>query len=358
MTRIGLIGAGNIGEEVIRQAREKGFGIGPIVTTSGVYDGSKVQRWKGKLSDYLKENPEYRLAVPDDYQAPLRETDAVLLTISTRDDGEEAYTYMRGLLPEKPVITCEKGALSSASRFKELLPEMKKGRLGYRATVGGGTSLLKVMQDSVRRGFDGRVYAVINGTLNFIFDRLSRGRSLGETVYRARILGFAEPGAKDPLDVINTEACKDVPRKSAIFYNTFLDSLGNENPSFLDVSTIMSTLTPLTPDMFARLVREARNRRYIVSITPHDSAVDDDVIAGYRLNMDGWVIQGGFRRITDNPLYERFLPEDVDNALFVTKGKVESKGEYSHSGPGAGAPPTVDSMMTDMDDMRKAGIVR
>ncbi len=351
MVRIGVIGAGNIGQEVIRQAREKKYEIGPVLTTSGVYDGSKVDKWKGELSDYLRENPEYRVAALGDYNAPLREADVIFLAIPTRDNGEEAYKYMCGLLPHVPVITCEKGALSL--NFTELLPEINKGRLGYRATVGGGTSLLKEMQDKVRLDFDGSIYAVINGTLNFVFDNISNGRSLGEAVYQARRLGYAEPGAKEPIDVINAEACRDVPRKSAIFFNFFTRALGNKN--FISSVDVERATTKISQNMLRELV--SQNRRYIVSIVQPDGE-PSDITGGYRLELGNWVMQGGFRNSSDNPLYKRLLPEGVDNAILIAKGKNESKGVYVHSGPGAGAPPTVDAMMTDFDDMRNSGAHR
>ncbi len=354
MPILGFIGAGNIGTEAIKQSRQKGYGIGPVVTSSGVYDMSKVQAWKGDLSAYLKEHPEYVLAKQSDCMAPLREADAVFLSIPTHDNGEEACRYINGLLENgRPVITCEKGALSL--HFAELLKPIKERMLGYRATVGGGTSMLKYMEERVRPGFEGRVYAIVNGTLNFIFDGISNGRSPGEMVAEASMLGYAEPGAENTLDVVNTEAGKDVPRKSAILFNNFLRSLGEDR--FITSDILFHTTRRINPEMMRELIRQAGNRRYIVSIRRPDSEAED-VIGGYGLEFSGWRLEGGFRPISDNPLYQRMLTRGVDNSILVAEGVDETRGVYNLRGPGAGAPPTASAMMRDLEDMQQSGLIK
>ena len=153
--RIGLIGAGTIGTELIRQARNRGYDVGPVVTTSGVYDISRLGSWEGELSRHLHENPEYKVTGSDDYKAPLNDVQAVCLAVPS-SHNEIAYRYMTELFEAGiPVVTCEKGALSM--HFTDLLEPIKEGSLGYRASVGGGTSMLKYMQERVRSGFDGKV---------------------------------------------------------------------------------------------------------------------------------------------------------------------------------------------------------
>ncbi len=354
MARIGLIGGGNIGTALVRQGRAKGYDFGPVVTTSGVYDVTGLQSWKDELSDYLRNNPEYRIAKADDYIVPLQEIDAVCLAIPTKDNGETAYKYLYQLLNDgHPASTCEKGALSL--HFGDLLEPFENGRLGYRATVGGGTSMLKYMQERVMPGFEGKIYAVVNGTMNFVFDGVSSGRSMGEMTNEARRLGYAEPGAENALDVINEEACGDVPRKSTILFNVFLESLGLDG--FITYHLIQPATKRITPNMLKELVRQAGNRRYIVSISRPDGD-GEDIIGGYSLEIDGWKLQGGFRPISDDPLYQRLLPRGVDNAILIAEGVDESGGVYNLKGPGAGAIPTANAMLRDLDDMRKLGVIK
>lgn len=359
MARIGLIGAGTIGTELAIQSRKKGLVVGPVVTTSGVYDLSQVEDWqfgdwKRDLSSYMRGHPEYAIERHGGYHGSLKETDAVFLAIPTRDNGEEACRYINGLLADgKPVVTCEKGALSLY--FAELLEPLEKGRLGYSATVGGGTSLLKYMQERVRRGFAGRVDAIVNGTLNFTWDGVSSGRSLGEMITEAKMLGYAEPDAESPLDVVNTEAGRDVPRKATILFNTFLRAQGGEK--FITSELVAPTVRRITPEMLRGLVRQAGSRRYIVSIRRPDSD-DGDVIGGFSLDYDGWRLEGGFRWTSEDPLYQRLLTSGVDNAILIAEGPDESGGVYSLRGPGAGPSPTAAAMLRDLDDMMRTGIVK
>jgi homoserine dehydrogenase len=235
-----------------------------------------------------------------------------------------------------PVITCEKGALSNY--YAELEGAVRSHRIGYSASVGGGSGLLGYLQERMGPGVR-EVHAIVNGTLNYILEGLSRGRNLDEVVEETKILGYAEPRAKHPLEVFNKEGAGDVPMKASIQVN--LSNLTKDKMRAKDVKVQM-----IGPDQLERLVKEAASRRYVVSIT-RDANDEEDVIWGFRHRIENWHISGGFRRIEDNPLLRELVPSGVNNAILVSEGF--GRHDPPLWGPGAGAGPTAGAMMIDAE---------
>jgi homoserine dehydrogenase len=318
--RIGIIGYGRIGKEVKKRVLERGWEISLIVDTSGIYNSEekKINELKNWQEEFEKQN-----------------SDVVLVAIPTLDDGKTAYCYIKRLVEmEIPVVTTEKGALSNY--FQELKPYL--GMIGYTATVGGGTRMLHWLKERVT--FQTKeIHLIINGTLNYIFDGLSKGRTLDEVVEEAKKLGYAEPGAETPLEVINTEACKDIPMKIAVVLN--ICGFGEVRARDIKVQRINELY-------LKKLIREATFRRYIVSITKEEN--EEDVIGGFKFRINQWWISGGFKNRTQNPLFFQLVPPGVNNAALV----YGSDGVYILTGPGAGATPTVmGAVMRDIDELLK-----
>ncbi len=190
-----------------------------------------------------------------------------------------------------------------------------------------------------------QIFAVINGTLNFIFSEMERmRRPLGEVCEDAIKSGFAEPGASDPLSHINHEL-EDVLRKTCVLHNTILAS----GSKFV------------TPDQFSQLIQttEGIERlsevgggcRFIVSFTNHSSLEKPTFLGQDFFSLVGkWEISGGFRRIADLPDVS-WLPLHVGNALLFVEGLHGKGGKYHVVGNGAGAEPTTSAMLNDFDQL-------
>lgn len=314
MIKIGIIGTGRIGTELSERITQRGWEL-LIAKTSGIY----IRKEKiAELHDWLE---------------CFKNLDIVCLCIPTLDDGVIAYEYIKVLIDNNiPVVTCEKGALGN------YFPELKHwvNKIGYSATVGGGTRLLPWLRERLTLGTR-EVHLIINGTLNFIFDGLSSGRgALDEMVAEAKTLGYTEPGAKNPSEVINNEANKDVPNKVSVLLNTC--GFGEIRAKDIDVK-------PIFEDDLKKLVREATSRRYIVSITRETN--EEDVIGGFKFLLNGWHVSAGFKNRSHNPLFLQFVPPGVNNAVLI----YGADGTYILTGPGAGVIPTVGSMMRDITDL-------
>jgi len=76
--------------------------------------------------------------------------------------------------------------------------------LHYEAAVGGGIPLISPFQHDLLANEIGGIYAIINGTTNFILTRMARdGVDFSSALNRAQELGYAEPDPQDDVEGID-----------------------------------------------------------------------------------------------------------------------------------------------------------
>lgn len=325
MKQAGIIGFGNIGKKLYEKLLENGWKIAFIVTSEHVFVGN-IDAPKDKSENWLNY---------------CHDVDVVFLAIPTFDDGRTAFRYITSVTQKGiPVVTCEKGALSNY--FAELKPFLN--RIGYSATVGGGSGMIHFLQ---RRFFSGmrEVHAIVNSTMNYIWDDLRMGNPLGHIVEEAKRLGYAEPGEKDPIRIILGEAGPDVTKKTSILFNLCFRS-----KTILHAKDIKVVLTD---EMVKQAITEAMNRRFVVSFERDGNFKEKDSdITAFTHHIERWVISGGFRK-TDSPLIARLCNSAtwVNNAILTVEGEDGSGGIYLCVGPGAGASPVATAMIRDAEGL-------
>jgi len=303
---VGIIGGGNVGSELYKRVISKGWKVKWVMKTGGFFED---------LSDN-------KIGEKEEYPSRVKEVCLVFLAIPTLDDGKTAFNYIKTSLDAGiPVVSCEKGALSNY--YSELEEAVENGKIGYSATVGGGSRLLRYLKERVGSQVE-EIHAVVNGTLNYIFEGLSRGRSLGEVVEETKKLGYAEPKAENPLEIINQEAIRDVPMKTSILFNSC--NLVSERIVARDIQ-----VQKIEKAELKKLEREASGRRYIVSITKNSND-DEDVIGGFKHRVGDWHISAGFKRTESNPLFRRLIPHGVNNAVLISEGEFGENGSYVLTG--------------------------
>ena len=78
-------------------------------------------------------------------------------------------------------------------------PQAGGGRLFHSAAVGGGAPVLETVADARARGEIRSVDGILNGTVNYILERLGRGAGFREALAEARLAGFAEENPAEDL---------------------------------------------------------------------------------------------------------------------------------------------------------------
>ena len=210
--------------------------------------------------------------------------------------------------------------------------------------MGGGTRIPDYTRGRHPNGQQMQIHVVLNGTLNFVFDEMRRGgRTLGEACEEAVKLGYAEPGANDPQNLINGELV-DVHRKICVFFNMVL--------------TQNEFLTPDQLGLFAqstseiqRLSEDGADCRLVISFSNYPSVTEYQSFGpSLKVKIDKWIIYGGFRKIVHLSTFD-WLPSGVSNAIHIIEGQFGRGGKYTLTGPGAGAEPTTSAMLNDFNQL-------
>lgn len=324
MKKVGIIGFGNIGRPLYDKALACDWEIAFVANRRYIMCGQPLKA----------------VDAGENWLRYCQGVDLVFLAIPTHDDGRQALQYIQELTAMGiSVVTCEKGAL--ANYFSELKLVLKQ--LGYSATVGGGSGIIPFLR---QRFFSGirEVHVILNGTLNYTWNDLGMGNPLGHIVDETQRLGYSEPGQSDPIKIILGEAGSDAVKKTAILYNLCFRS-----PKILRAQNIE---VKLTPAMVRQAIREAVDRRFVVSFEREANFEgDSEDILAFTQRLDGWVITAGFKRTDRNPLVARLCQSAswVNNSLLTVEGDNGKDGVYLCVGPGAGAQPTTAAMIRDAE---------
>lgn len=327
----GIIGTGRVARHLAMRLKEEGYTEVFMANRSRYVHGSDYRDWGSRI-----------FSTEDRCEELLRlKPDIVFLAISTTDNGETARDYIKFFASRMiPVVTCEKGSLSHWAH--KLEPHMT--HVGYSASVGGGTRMLQYLQSCHPNKCDKiRIEAVVNGTLNFVFDEMSRGqRTIGEACQEAIHLGYAEPGSHNPLDMINGEL-RDTVMKTSVIFNTVISHNRFITPTELDPVV-------LTVNQLERLTYEDELYRMIVSFSKRTTERPRNYFGNrlFHACVDGWQIEGGFLRVGRE---HAWIPGGVGNAVHIIVGELGAGGMYTLSGPGAGLEPTTTAMFGDAQEL-------
>ncbi len=104
------------------------------------------------------------------------------------------------------VVTANKALLAIDGPALQALATTTGARLDFEAAVGGAIPIVR----SIRSGAAGvgptGIHGILNGTSNFVFDRLAQGDTLDAAVATAQALGYAEA---DPTRDLSGEDAED-----------------------------------------------------------------------------------------------------------------------------------------------------
>lgn len=124
---------------------------------------------------------------------------------------EAGDALARALALGRHVVTANKAVVAARGVELRALAERAGRRFSFSAAVGGVVPVIERLRGL--RGLVTRVEGVLNGTSNFVLDRLAAGSSLEEAVAEAKHLGYAEADPADDLSGL------DVARKLAVIAN-------------------------------------------------------------------------------------------------------------------------------------------
>jgi homoserine dehydrogenase len=221
------------------------------------------------------------------------------------------------LLAGKHVVTANKEVIAKHGAELLAIAKDKGVALQFEASVGGGIPLLLPLQHGLLADELTTVYAIINGTTNYILTRMSQERiGFGEALKKAQELGYAE------ADPSNDVEGRDATYKLAILASACFRTAVRPDQVFCEGISRLAE-----PDF--RYAREL----------------------GYEIKLLAIAKQAG--GVVEARVHPVFIPEDfllakvsgVYNAIQVEGDLV---GKLIFYGRGAGAEPTSSAILSDV----------
>ena len=207
MIRVGIIGVGTVGSNVVKILQENediitarsGKCIVPVLGV--VRDTTKVRDVNLPLStsiDDVLENP------------------VINVVLELMGGVEEAYDIVkRALKNGKAVVTANK-ALLAYHRY-ELKDLAGDTPIGYEASVAGGIPIIKALREGLSANHIEAIKGIMNGTCNFILTKMmSEPVAFADVLKQAQELGYAE--ADPTFDVGGFDAAHKLLILASIAY--------------------------------------------------------------------------------------------------------------------------------------------
>jgi homoserine dehydrogenase len=329
--RVALLGCGVVGSQVARLIHEQADDLTARVGAPVELVGVAVRR------------PELQRAAS--VPAELFTTDA--LGLVSRDDVDVVVEVIGGIEPARSLILAalEHGA-SVVTANKALLAEdgstlfraaQAAGRdLYYEAAVAGAIPIVRPLRESLAGDRVTRVLGIVNGTTNFILDRMdSAGSGFTEALEEAQALGYAE--ADPTADVEGFDAAAKAAILASLAFHT-------------------------------RVTAADVHREGIAEVTASDVASAREMGSVVKLLSICEVVQGPDGPAVSARVHPAMIPRshplasvrEAYNAVFVES---EAAGQLMFYGPGAGGAPTASAVLGDLvtvarnrlSDVRGAG---
>ena len=315
--KIGLCGTGNVGSAFLES----------IVSTESLINRnyglnisiSLIGSRKGKVSgapDIPVITDIQELAMSDD-------VDVVVELIGGVNDAYKLA--VSALKNKKHFVTANKALIAAHS--KELFELAKKNQvhIGFEASVAGGIPIIRTIRDGLICNQINSFAGILNGTSNFIFSKMAdENLSFDNALSLAQKEGFAEP---DPsFDISGQDAAQKTSILATLSFfqnssmeNVYFEGIDNISPNDIDYGKQLNfVLKPLSVGI--------KNKDQI-SLGSFPAFVKiDSLLASI---------------------------QNENNAVLVN---AENVGGTMYSGPGAGAKPTANSVLSDVIDIARGKI--
>jgi homoserine dehydrogenase len=308
---VALLGCGVVGSQVARLLREQADDL-------AVRTGARIE--VAGIAVRRLSHPR-----PGIDQALLT-TDAMGLAI--RPDVDIVIEVIGGIEPArslllaamkagKSVVTANKALLAEHGEQVHAASRTYGADLYYEASVAGAIPLLRPLRESLAGDTVHRVLGIVNGTTNFILDRMdTSGADFGESLEEAQALGYAEP---DPTaDVEGFDAAAKAAILAGLAFHTRVTAADVHREGITEVT--------------AADIASAKALRRIVKLL----AICERSDSGVSVRVHPAMIPRSHPLAAVGGAY---------NAVFV---EAQSAGQLMLYGAGAGGTPTASAVLGDV----------
>jgi len=198
---VGLIGLGTIAGQVAKVLIERADALAeqtgcPLVLRKIKVLPQDLTRPQAQEMD----SSLFTTDVDEFFDAP--DIDIVVEAIGGESPAMEYLT--RALSSGKQAVTSNKEVIAKHGAELMALAQQHGVELRYEAAVGGGIPLISPFQHDLLANEISGIFAIINGTTNFILTRMARdGMDFPSALRRAQELGYAEANPRDDIEGID-----------------------------------------------------------------------------------------------------------------------------------------------------------
>lgn len=270
--------------------------------------------------------------------------DDVQIVVELLGGIEPAYSWIRTALENgKSVVTANKAVIAARGIELDRCAKKHGVDLYYEAAVGGGIPIIRTLREGLASDRITSVTGVLNGTSNFILDRIDQGLGYPESLAIAQDEGYAEA---DPfLDVSGGDAADKLAILARLAFGVKI------KPKQIDTEGI----THLTPAMF----EDARSLGYRIKLVGIAQRV---AVSPTAKNKAKTKTKTKARALQTHALDVRvhtvWLPANrplaaVPGAQNAIQIQSDALGPSLYQGAGAGGMPTGSAVVSDLIDVAR-----
>jgi homoserine dehydrogenase len=315
--RVGLLGCGVVGTEVVRQLGAQTDDLTQRVGAPLELAGIAVRRAKRIPEKAAELGLDETMFTTDSAELVARGLDVVIEVIGGIEPARSLI--LSAMEHGASVVTANKALLAEDGATLYAAAEKHGVDLYYEAAVAGAIPLLRPLRESMVGDQVRRVLGIVNGTTNFILSRMHEtGAGFTEALEEASALGYAE--ADPSADVEGFDAAAKAAILASLAFHSRVTAADVYREGITEVS--------------AADVASARDMNSVIKL-----------LAICELSPDGSTI--GVR------VHPAMIPRshplagvgDAFNAVFV---EAASAGEVMFYGRGAGGAPTASAVLGDL----------
>ena len=320
--RLALLGAGSVGSQVARllleNSDELALRVGAPLELSGIAVRSLDAARDAELPQEL---------FTTDAEALILGSDIVIELIGGIEPARTLIIL--ALNSGADVITANKALIAAHGPELSDLAERLGAQLYYEAAVAGAIPIIRPLRQSLAGDKVNRVMGIVNGTTNFILDRMeSTGANFADALAEATDLGYAEADPTADIEGYDAASKAAILASLAFHCEVPVESVYREG---------ISSVT-------AMQIETAREAGYCVKLLAICERIDSDGRIGVVARVHPTLIP------LEHPLA---AVRGAYNAVFV---EAESAGELMFYGAGAGGPETASAVLGDLVSAAKRHI--
>jgi homoserine dehydrogenase len=314
--KLALLGCGSVGSQVVRLLSEQADDLtarvgAPIELVGVAVRRPELQRDEAVPTELLTGDAEGLVSRGD-----------IDLVIEVIGGIEPARTLILSALENgASVVTANKALLAEDGSTLFAAAEKAGRDLYYEAAVAGAIPILRPLRESLAGDKVRRVLGIVNGTTNFILDRMdTAGSGFSEALEEAQELGYAE--ADPTADVEGFDAAAKAAILASLAFHTRVTAADVYREGISDVS--------------AADVASARDM---------DSVVKLLAICEQTEGPDGPAVSARVHPAMIPRSHPLASVREAYNAVFVES---DAAGQLMFYGPGAGGAPTASAVLGDL----------